>query len=123
MDEAYAAARSTYERAGNDDRLVVVIRGQWMFHLLRGQYGTALESADDMVTLGQRGEHPFALAEGHLYRGLVHMYLGEFEPARRHLEEAFTHYRRPERPDQIYDAQGDTGVGRRDHHLHRRPER
>jgi len=111
VDEAYAAARSTYERAGNDDRLVVVIRGQWMFHLLRGQYGTALESADDMVTLGQRGEHPFALAEGHLYRGLVHMYLGEFELARRHLEEAFTHYRRPERPDQIYDAQGDTGVG------------
>jgi predicted ATPase len=64
-----------------------------------------------MLALGQRGEHPFALAEGHLYRGLVHMYLAEFELARRHLEQAFTHYRRPERPDQIYDAQGDTGVG------------
>ncbi len=111
VDEAYAAARSTYERAGNDYRLVVVIRGQWMFHLLRGQYGAALELADKMVTVGQRGEHPFALSEGHLYRGLVHMYLGEFELARRHLEEAFTHYRRPEHPDQIYDAQGDTGVG------------
>ncbi len=111
VDEAYAAARSTYEQVRNDDRLVVVIRGQWMFHLLRGQYGTALELADEMLALGQRVQHPFALAEGHLYRGLVHMYLGEFELARSHLEQAFTHYRRPERPDQIYDAQGDTGVG------------
>ena len=111
VDEAYAAARSTYERARNDDRLVVVIRGQWMFHLLRGQYEKALDLANEMLALGQRGEHPFALAEGHLYRGLVHMYLGEFELARRHLQDAFAHYRRPERPDQIYDAQGDTGVG------------
>jgi class 3 adenylate cyclase/tetratricopeptide (TPR) repeat protein len=111
VDEAYAAARSTYERAGNDDRLVVVIRGQWMFHLLRGHYGNALELADEMLALGERGEHPFALAEGHLYRGLVHMYLGQFTLARQHLEKAFDNYRRPELPDQIYDAQGDTGVG------------
>lgn len=111
VDEAYAAARGTYERAGDDNRLVGVIRGLWMFHLLRAQYGVALELGDEMLALGRRGEHPFALAEGHLYRGLVHMYLGEFELARRHLEEASTHYRRPERPDQIYDAQGDTGVG------------
>jgi class 3 adenylate cyclase/tetratricopeptide (TPR) repeat protein len=111
VDEAYAAARSMYERVRNDDRLVVVIRGQWMFHLLRGQYGNALELADEMLALGERGEHPFAPAEGHLYRGLVHMYLGQFAPARRHLEEAFDNYRRPELPDQIYDAQGDTGVG------------
>jgi predicted ATPase len=39
------------------------------------------------------------------------MYLGQFIPAREHLEQASAHYRRPERPDQIYDAQGDTGVG------------
>jgi class 3 adenylate cyclase len=111
VDEAYAAARPTYESSRNDERLVIVIRGQWMFHLLRGEYGTALELADEMLTLGERGEHPFALAEGHLYRGLVHMYLGQFMPARGHLEQASAHYRRPERPDQIYDAQGDTGVG------------
>ncbi len=111
VDEAYAAARPTYESSRNHERLVVVIRGQWMFHLLRGQYGSALELANEMLTLGERGEHPFALAEGHLYRGLVHMYLGQFTLAREHLERASAHYRRPERQDQIYDAQGDTGVG------------
>jgi class 3 adenylate cyclase/predicted ATPase len=111
VDDAYATARAACERARNDDRLVSVIRGQWMFHLLRAQYGTALELADEMLALGERGDHPGRLAEGHLYRGLVHMYLANFDLAREHLEEAFTRYQRPDRSDQIYEAQGDTGVG------------
>jgi predicted ATPase len=111
VDEAYARARTACERAGNDDRLVPVIRGQWMFHLLRGQYGTALELADEMLALGERSDHPARLAEGHLYRGLVDMYLARFDLAREHLGEAFTRYERPGRSDHIYAAQGDTGVG------------
>jgi class 3 adenylate cyclase/predicted ATPase len=111
VDEAYARARTACERAGNDDRLVSVIRGQWMFRLLRGQYGTALELAEEMLALGARSDHPARLAEGHLYRGLVHMYLASFDLAREHLAEAFTRYRRPDRSDHIYEAQGDTGVG------------
>jgi class 3 adenylate cyclase/predicted ATPase len=111
VEDAYASARTACERARNDDRLVSVIRGQWMFHLLRGQYGTALELADEMLALGERGDHPVRLAEGHLYRGLVHMYLASFDLAREHLDEAFTRYRRPDRSDHIYEAQGDAGVG------------
>jgi class 3 adenylate cyclase/tetratricopeptide (TPR) repeat protein len=111
VDDAYARARKACERAGNYDRLVSVTRGQWMFHLLRGQYETALELADEMLALGERGGHPVRLAEGHLYRGLVHMYLGNFDLARGHLDEAFTRYQRPDQSDHIYEAQGDTGVG------------
>jgi class 3 adenylate cyclase/tetratricopeptide (TPR) repeat protein len=111
VDDAYARARMACERTGNHDRLVSVIRGQWMFHLLRGQYGTAGELANQMVELGARGDHPVRLAEGHLYRGLVHMYLADFDLAREHLTAAFTRYRQPDRSDHIYEAQGDAGVG------------
>jgi predicted ATPase len=90
---------------------VSVIRGQWMFHLLAAQYGTALELGDEMLALGERGDHPVRFAEGHLYRGLVHMYLANFDVARQHLDEAFARYQRPARSDHIYEAQGDTGVG------------
>jgi class 3 adenylate cyclase/tetratricopeptide (TPR) repeat protein len=110
VDDAYAKARTACERAENENRLVPVVRGQWMFHLLRGQYGTALELADEMLALGGRRDDPVRLAEGHLYRGLVQMYLAHFDLAREHLQEAFTRYRQP-RYDQIYEAQGDTGVG------------
>src|SRR5204862_256102 len=50
-------------------------------------------------------------AEGHLDRGLVHMYLGEFDLAREHLEQAFAQYQPRKQADLVYDAQGDTGVG------------
>ena len=111
VDEAYARARAACERTGNDDRLLSVIRGQWMFHLLRGQYGTALELADEMLALAKRDDHPVLLAEGHLYRGLVDMYLADFDLAREHLAEAFERHRPHDRSDYIYEAQGDTGVG------------
>jgi class 3 adenylate cyclase/tetratricopeptide (TPR) repeat protein len=111
VDDAYARARMACERTGNDDRLVAVIRGQWMFQLLRGQYGTALELADEMLALGERDDHPARLAEGHLYLGLAHMYLANFDLAREQLDDAFARYQRPERSDHIYEAQGDTEVG------------
>jgi class 3 adenylate cyclase/tetratricopeptide (TPR) repeat protein len=111
VNEAYTRARTACERICNDDRLVAVIRGQWMFHLLRGEYATALELADEMLALAQRRGRSTPLAEGHLYRGLAHMYLGEFDPARQHLDEAVARYKRPDQSDHIYEAQGDTGVG------------
>src|SRR4051794_9260243 len=43
VEDAYARARTACEHTGDDDRLASVIRGQWMFHLLRGQYASALE--------------------------------------------------------------------------------
>ena len=109
VDEAYARARTACERANDEHRLVSVIRGQWMFHLLRGRYGRALELADEMLALGDQGADPARLAEGHLYRGLGQMYLAHFELAREHLQAAFTQYR-PPRYDPIYEMQGDTGV-------------
>jgi predicted ATPase len=39
------------------------------------------------------------------------MYLADYDLARAHLGEAFARYRRPDRSDHIYEAQGDTGVG------------
>jgi class 3 adenylate cyclase/predicted ATPase len=110
-DEAYARARAACERVCNDERLLPIIRGQWMFHLLRGEYTTALELADEMVALAERGDRAVPLAEGHLYRGLVNMYLGQFDLARTHLGEAFDRYEPPGHSEHIYEAQGDTSVG------------
>jgi class 3 adenylate cyclase/predicted ATPase len=111
VDEAYARARKACEGGIGDERLASVIRGQWMFHLLRGEYGTTRERADEMLALGERSGQATPVAEGHLDRGLVHMYLGEFELARDHLAEAVARYQKPTHADHIYEAQGDTGVG------------
>jgi predicted ATPase len=111
VDDAYARARAACVAAGDSDRLVLALRGQWMFHLLRGEYTTALELAVEMHAIGERDGHPLRIVEGHVDRGLVHMYLGNFDRARELLSEAFRRYRPPERYDEVYDAQGDAGVG------------
>jgi class 3 adenylate cyclase/tetratricopeptide (TPR) repeat protein len=106
----YAKARTAYERAGRRERVIPVIRGQWLFHLIRAEYEPALALGAEMLTMGEHAGRPTWLAEGYLYRGLAHMYRGEFEPARAELEQAYQRHARPERPDHIYAAQGDTGV-------------
>lgn len=109
--DAYSRARSQWEAIGNRERLLAALRGQWMFHLNAAQYDTADELAEEMLAIaGRRGELPL-LAEGHYYAGMTHMYRGELEPAREHLEQAIASYRRPERVDQVYETQGDTGTG------------
>jgi class 3 adenylate cyclase/tetratricopeptide (TPR) repeat protein len=110
VDAAYSRARTACERTGNSDRLVPVIRGECSFHLLRGQYAEALELTDELLALADSGVH-VPLAEAHLFRGLVHMYMGNFGQARSHLEEAFAFYEPPLPSDHIYEAQGDTSVG------------
>jgi tetratricopeptide (TPR) repeat protein len=110
VDETYIRARRACQRMRCDDRLVPVIRGQWMLHLLRGEYATALELADEMLALGERDD-PVAVGEGHLDRGLVHMYLGNFDEARVHLEGAFELYLPPDPSDRVYESLGDAAVG------------
>ena len=96
-DEAYAEAR----RTAPADRLPVIVRGQWSYHLLRADYDTALAFADETLALGR-------LADGHVHRGMVHMYRGEFVLARTHLTEAYAHYEPQQHSGR--DAEGDIGV-------------
>jgi class 3 adenylate cyclase/predicted ATPase len=110
VDEAYARARTACIRARREDRLVSVIRGEWLFHHVRAEYGRALVRADQMLTLGTRTERQEVLAEGHLLRAMVQMYRGELEESRHQFERAIGLYRPPDVADQVYEAQGDTGV-------------
>jgi class 3 adenylate cyclase/tetratricopeptide (TPR) repeat protein len=108
--EAYARARTACVRAGRDDRLASAVRGEWLFRLLRADYDTAFDLATEMLDLCYRTRRPEDLAEGHLLRGMVHMYRGVLEASRSDFETAIDMYSPPDTPDRVYEAQGDTGV-------------
>ena len=110
VDVTYARARSAYAQAGQRERLIPVIRGQWLFHLIRAEYEPALALGEEMLAMSERGGRPMCLAEGHLYLGLAQMYMGRLDRARAELEEAYRLHAPPERPDHVYVAQGDSGV-------------
>ncbi len=109
--EAYAQAREYCSGGLADPRLVPVIRGQWMFHLVRSEFTTALERSDEMLGLAARDGGGDLAGEGQLYGGLVQMYLGNYEVARSHLEQAMTSSGRRSGAEEIFEAQGDTRVG------------
>jgi class 3 adenylate cyclase/tetratricopeptide (TPR) repeat protein len=111
VELAYTRASRVHQRAGKPGRLLPAIRGLCMFHLLRAEFAPVLELADEMLALGADEQQRGDLADGHLYRGLAHMYMAEPARAREHLEASLAHYERPDAPDEIYEAQGDTGVG------------
>ena len=111
VDAVYMRARATCERVGDDAQLLFVIRGQWMYHLLRADYRTALDLAEQMMRLGRERDDRTTRVEAHLYLGLVHLFTAQFEIARSHLEDAIALYERPDHPDQIYEALGDSGAG------------
>lgn len=111
VGDLYARARATGEQLGDETQLLFVIRGEWMYHLLRADYHAALKLAEQMMRLGrQRGDRATRV-EAHLYLGLVYLFTAQFEIARSHLEDAIALYERPDHPDQIYEALGDSGVG------------
>jgi len=110
VDKAYARARTACIRAGRDHHLVSVIRGEWLFHQVRAEYGTALLRAEEMLAFGARTERREVLAEGHLLRAMVRMYRGELEESRLDFERSIEEYRIPQGADRVYEAQGDTGV-------------
>ena len=111
VDAIYARARAACKRAGERQAVLIpIVRGQWIFHLIRAEYRPALALGDEMIAMGA-GETPsMCVAEGHLYRGLARMYMGDLDLARPDLERAFVLHKAPSRRDNIYGAQGDTGV-------------
>jgi class 3 adenylate cyclase/tetratricopeptide (TPR) repeat protein len=111
VGEAYARAREYCSGGVDDSRLVPVIRGQWMFHLVRGEYETALDRSNEMLGLAARDGGGDLEGEGQLYGGLVQMYLGNYELAQSHLEQAMVSHGRRGGADEIFEAQGDTRVG------------
>jgi class 3 adenylate cyclase/tetratricopeptide (TPR) repeat protein len=111
VQEIYANARSAWERAGRRERLVPVIRGQFLFHLARARYADALPLAEEILAMGQQSARPVWLAEGHFDLGFVRMLRGELDRARPDFEAAIGCYREPDRSDQIYESHSDPGVG------------
>lgn len=110
VQEPYERARAMCTATANTSALVPIIRGLWIHHHVGADYSSALALGQEMLALGLSTKDDEQLVEGHLYIGMVHMYLARFEQARASFEQAISLYRRPAHPSLIYGAQGDSGV-------------
>ena len=92
VEHAYTRARALCERLGATREIGPVLFGLWGFYEVRGDLRTARELAEQLLTLAQRQDDPALLLQGHRALGDTLCWLGEFVPARSHLEQGLALY-------------------------------
>ncbi|MGH8072246.1 MAG: ATP-binding protein, partial [Candidatus Entotheonellia bacterium] len=95
---AYARARELCQQMGDAPQLAAVLLGLAQFYRARGEHQTARELGEQLLTVAQRQHDPEGLAYAHSLLGNVLFYLGEFVPARAHLEQALAFPAAPQDP-------------------------
>ena len=92
VERAYTRARELCRRIGDTGEVFPATQGLWAFYLLRGQCKEAHEFAKEVFTLAERTKDSTLLMQGHFGLGNDLLWLGEFETARIHLEQAIKLY-------------------------------
>jgi predicted ATPase len=92
VGQAYARARELCRQVGETPQLFPVLFGLWRFYLVRAEYQTARELAEQCFGLAQRVHDPALLLEAHFALGVSLLWLGEVVRARTHLEQGIALY-------------------------------
>jgi TOMM system kinase/cyclase fusion protein len=90
--QAYTRARELCWQMGETPDVFPVLRGLWVFHEARAEMQVARELAEQLLVLAQRLQDPVHLIEAYRALGNTLFWLGEFAPARAHLEQAIALY-------------------------------
>lgn len=92
VEQAYARARELCQQVKESPRLFPALFGLWGFHLVRAEYKTAYELAEQLLSLAESIQEAGLLVEAHGAVGVTLFYLGELVSARGHLEQSMALY-------------------------------
>src|SRR5262249_17425569 len=92
VGQAYARARELCRQVGETPQLFPILFGLWRFYLVRVEYQTARELAEQCFSLARRVQDPTLLLQAHFALGASLAWLGELASARAHLEQGVALY-------------------------------
>ena len=92
VGQVYARARELCQQVGDTPQLSRVLFGLGLFYGVRGELQTSRELAEQHLRLAQSVHDPALLLTAHRVLGVNSYYVGEFAPAREHLEQAIALY-------------------------------
>jgi TOMM system kinase/cyclase fusion protein len=110
VGQAYARARELCRQVGETPQLFPILFGLWRFYLVRAEYQTARELAEQCFSLGQRVDDAALLLQAHFALGVSLLWQGEVVPARAHLEQGIALYNPQEHRALAFRAGIDLGV-------------
>jgi predicted ATPase len=108
-ERAYTSARELCERVADPPELFRALFGLWLVYMVRGELRKAHQFAESLLLGAQRAHDPAQLMDGHAALGNTLCLMGEFLPAKEHLENAITLYD-PEHPLAFRNARHDSEV-------------
>jgi class 3 adenylate cyclase/DNA-binding response OmpR family regulator/predicted ATPase len=88
VEKAWTRARELCERLGDAQRLLTVLWGQSTVQYVSSRLDQGLETATELLQLGQERDDPRAITLGHRQLGHILTHLARFGRARWHLEQA-----------------------------------
>jgi class 3 adenylate cyclase/predicted ATPase len=92
VGQAYTRARELCQQVGETPQLFSVLSGLWRFYFQRAELQTACELGEQLLGLAQKVQDPALLLEAHRALGPTLSFLGEWGPARAHLEQGIRLY-------------------------------
>ena len=92
VERAYTRARQLCERLGDPPELFPSLYGMWVVHVLRAELRKAYELAEQVLRRTQGTDDPALLLYARRALGTTSFYMGEFLPAKEHLEMGISIY-------------------------------
>ncbi len=92
VEQTYARALALCDQVGETPQLFPVLRGLWIFNVLRGRLQAAHELGGQCLALAHRLHDVDRLPEAHRVLGTTLFYLGEFRAALAHFEQGIEQY-------------------------------
>jgi predicted ATPase len=91
-ERAYTRAQDLCRQVGETPQLFPALRGLWQVYTAQGKVRTGHELCEQLFSFAQRIQDPALLLEAHYALGVALHFLGEFVPAREHLEQSIALY-------------------------------
>ncbi len=110
VEEIYARARALCQHLGKTPQLFPVLRGLWLFYLVRAGLRTALDLGMQLKGLAEDVNEPELVLQSHVILGVTLFYLGEFRESQRHLEQVLETYDREKHHSHAYTYGEDPAV-------------
>jgi class 3 adenylate cyclase/predicted ATPase len=92
VGQTFLRARELCWQIGETPQLFSVLRGLWNFHLIRAEYKTARETAEEFLRLAQQLQDPLFLLGAHEQMGFFLLWPAEWAASREHHERAISFY-------------------------------
>jgi class 3 adenylate cyclase/predicted ATPase len=109
-ERAYDRARELCQQVGETPQLFPVLHGLFRFHMVRAEFQSTRELAEQLFSLAQNAQDAALLLEAHRVMGQTMFWLGEMAPAQAHFEQGMALYDPQQYRSHAYVYGQDPGV-------------